>query len=65
MQAEYPRYRIDRPERRLMKAWDKMYPPDEWECVRAERIAAIQGKRNRITDERCGEAGWTFAGCGK
>ena len=57
MQAAYPRYRMGRPQQQLMEAWDAMYPPDAWECLRADRIAAIQGNRNEITEARCAENG--------
>jgi deoxyribonuclease-1 len=57
MQAAYPRYSMGRPQQRLMEAWDRMYPPDAWECTRARRIAAIQGNANGITEARCREVG--------
>jgi len=57
MQAEYPRYQMGRPQQQLMEAWDKMYPPDQWECTRARRIAKIQGNVNEVTEARCKEAG--------
>jgi len=57
MQAAYPRFSMGRPQRQLMEAWDKMHPPDAWECTRARRIAAIQGNRNETTEARCQEAG--------
>jgi deoxyribonuclease-1 len=57
MQAEYPRYRMRRPENKQMQSWDKNYPPDAWECTRARRIEAVQGNRNNITETRCGEVG--------
>jgi len=40
-----------------MDALDKMYPPDAWECTRAQRIAKIQGNVNEITEARCREVG--------
>ena len=58
MQSEYPRYQMGRPQQQLMEAWNKMYPPDKWECTRAKRIAAIQGNSNRITNARCSEVGF-------
>ena len=57
MQAEYPRYQMGRPQKQLMEAWDKMYPPDQWECTRARRIAKVQGNANEITEARCREVG--------
>ena len=57
MQAEYPRYNIGKPQQQQMEAWDKMYPPDQWECIRARRIAKVQGNVNEITEARCKELG--------
>ena len=56
MQASYPRFSMGRPQQQLMEAWDKMYPPDAWECTRARRIEALQGNPNAITQKRCQEA---------
>ena len=58
MQTEYPRYKMGRPQQQLMEAWDKMYPPEQWECVREKRIRTIQGNSNRITEARCEEVGF-------
>jgi len=58
MQDVYPHYKMGRPQQQLMEAWDKTYPPNQWECTRAKRIAAIQGNSNRITEARCKEAGF-------
>jgi deoxyribonuclease-1 len=57
MQAAYPRYNMGTPSERLKEAWDKMYPPDAWECTRARRIAKIQGNANEVTEARCQEVG--------
>ena len=57
MAQGYPRYKMDGPTAKLMDAWDKMYPPDAWECARARRIAKIQGNANEVTEARCREAG--------
>ena len=57
MQAVYPRYNMGRPQQQLMDAWDKIYPPDAWECTRARRIADIQGNVNETTEARCKEVG--------
>ncbi len=58
MEQEYPRYSIGGAQKKLMDAWDKMYPPDAWECMRASQIAKIQGNRNEITEARCRENGF-------
>jgi deoxyribonuclease-1 len=57
MDAAYPRYSMGGPTEKLMDAWDRMYPPDAWECARARRIAKIQGNINQITESRCKEVG--------
>lgn len=33
-------------QRQLMNAWNKSYPPDEWEIERDNRIAKVQGNHN-------------------
>ena len=57
MADAYSRYRISDQQRQLMEAWNRMYPADEWECTRAERIARIQGNPNRFVVEACLRAG--------
>ena len=57
MDKEYPQYAMGGPTEKLMNAWDRMYPPDAWECARARRIARIQGNANEFTEARCREAG--------
>lgn len=51
------RYRMSRQQQQLMRAWDRMYPVDAWECRRAQRIEGLQGNENRIVKERCQAAG--------
>ena len=54
MAQEYPRrYRLSRSQRQLFEAWDRMFPPDDWECERAQRIWKVQGNPNTITERRC------------
>lgn len=53
----YPRFQLSRQQEQLMDAWDKMYPVDQWECARAERIEAIQGNENPMVKNKCREAG--------
>ena len=57
MDKEYPQYAMGGPTEKLMNAWDRMYPPDAWECARARRIARIQGNANEFTEARCREVG--------
>ena len=42
-------------EKALMEDWNKNYPPDEWECERAQSIEFVQGNRNRIVYARCSD----------
>lgn len=57
MQDAYPQYRMSRQQEQLIGAWDKMYPVDQWECIRAKRIEAVQGNENRFVKEPCVEQG--------
>ena len=40
-----------------MEAWNRMYKPDEWECLRAKRIERIQGNENHFVTDACRAAG--------
>ena len=51
----YRRYQMSDSQRKLMTAWDKLYPVEEWECKRTCRIEKIQGNQNDITRKRCHE----------
>lgn len=51
----YRRYQMSDSQRKLMTAWDKLYPVEEWECKRTCRIEKIQGNQNDITRKRCQE----------
>ncbi len=57
MQDAYPRYKMSEAQRKLMIAWDSMYPVDHWECERARRIKAIQGNENEFVTGACRKAG--------
>ncbi|MCQ2914831.1 MAG: endonuclease [Alphaproteobacteria bacterium] len=50
---EYGIYKMSDSQRKLMEAWNKMYPVDEWECERAKRIESIQGNKNIFVSEEC------------
>lgn len=56
MSDTYPQYRLSSADRKLMMAWDKMYPVDRWECLRAKRIARIQGNENAFVTDACRRA---------
>ena len=49
----YHRYRMSDSQRKLMQAWDKTYPVDEWECERACRIQTLQKNINRVLKGKC------------
>lgn len=53
MDDSYKRYKMSRAQRKLMQAWDKLYPVSLWECTRAERIEQLQGNVNKIMSQRC------------
>ena len=48
-------YQIWGDEKELMQEWNKTYPPDEWECDRAENIELVQGNRNKVVYARCSD----------
>lgn len=58
MAASYPQFRLASAQRQLMEAWNRTYPVDEWECIRAKRIEKIQGNENTFVAEPCRRAGW-------
>lgn len=53
MESAYPNYTMSSQQRRLMMAWDKMYPVTPWECKRNQRIESIQQNINPIMIQRC------------
>lgn len=55
--SEYPQYKMSSSMRKMMLAWDKMYPVDQWECTRAQRIEKIQGNPNIFVKNACIQLG--------
>ncbi len=55
MEKEYPIYKMSSSQRKLMNAWNKMYPVTQDECTRAFRISCIQGNTNCFVEEQCVE----------
>lgn len=55
-EEEYPQYHMSDATKKMMQAWDKMYPVDAWECERARRIEKLQGNSNRFVKEACEKA---------
>lgn len=58
MADAYPKARLSSQSLKLMNAWNKMHPVDEWECIRARRIEMLQGNENRFVKEACAKAGF-------
>lgn len=54
MDESYPgRGIISEKNKKLFDAWDKLYPVDEWECKRAQKIEKAQGNKNSILLAKC------------
>ncbi len=53
MEDTYKRYSMSKSQRKLMNAWDKMYPVDVWECARANKISKLQKSDNNIVKSQC------------
>ena len=56
-EEEYPQYHMSGSMKKMMRAWDKMYPVDAWECERARRIQKQQKNTNRFVNEACEKTG--------
>lgn len=54
-EQEYPIYKMSSSMKKMMIAWNKMYPVDEWECKRAKRIEKLQGNANNFVKNACKE----------
>ncbi|WP_301001100.1 endonuclease [uncultured Bilophila sp.] len=48
---------MSRQQAQLMDAWDRMYPVEQWECTRAQRVEALQGNENLFVKRPCQDAG--------
>ncbi len=46
-------FKLSSAQTKLMQAWNKQYPVDQWECTREERIYKIQGNRNSFVYQQC------------
>ena len=55
--SEYPTYSMSKQSRRMMDAWNVLYPVTPWECTRAKRIEEIQGNPNPFVKGPCIEQG--------
>lgn len=53
MDATYPEFNLSDSQKKLFQAWDKKFPPTEWECLRATRIEKIQGNANEFIKIKC------------
>lgn len=54
MSAEHG-FTLSSSQRKLMQAWNKTYPVDQWECTREQRIYQTQGNRNPFVYEQCNQ----------
>ncbi len=52
MSAEHG-FKLSSSQTKLMQAWNRTYPVDDWECTREERISKIQGNRNPFVYDQC------------
>jgi deoxyribonuclease I len=54
MNATYPEAGIlDAKAQTRFEVWSRQDPPDEWECLRAQRIERIQGNANEFVQQAC------------
>jgi len=53
MDQTYRNYSMSKQQLQLMTAWHKQFPVTQWECLRGERIAKLQGNKNTILAESC------------
>ena len=44
---------LSKQNKQLMLAWDKLHPPERWECERNKLIAKIQGNENKFISQQC------------
>ncbi|MBM7073386.1 endonuclease [Shewanella sp. 202IG2-18] len=51
MSETYPRYRLSSKQLKLFKAWNKMYPVKQSECIRDNVVASIQGNHNHYVSD--------------
>ena len=58
MEDAYSVYKMSSSQKKLMQAWDRLHPVDQWECLRAKRIEAIQGNENKFVSEPCRRKDW-------
>lgn len=53
MDMSYKQYHMSKQQKKLMLAWNSMYPVTEWECVRESRIEKLQGNENPFVSKQC------------
>jgi deoxyribonuclease-1 len=51
--ADQYKIKLSKSQKQLMKAWDKTYPVNSWECERDSRIANKQGWNNPYVAGQC------------
>lgn len=59
MAKEYPEHvGWSKRQEQLFEKWNRLYPVQEWECVRTKRIERLQGNTNNFVKEPCKAKGW-------
>lgn len=58
MHQSYKKYTMSRQQLQLMNAWNKQFPVTQTECLRAKRIAQLQGNESAILVKNCTLAGF-------
>ncbi len=58
MHETYKRYKMSSQQIQLMTAWHKQFPVSQWECLRGQRIAQLQGNESDILESSCSLAGF-------
>ncbi|WP_022940185.1 endonuclease [Psychromonas hadalis] len=58
MHESYKRYSMSHQQHQLMSAWNKQFSVTPWECLRAQRIAKLQGNESAILVKNCTLAGF-------
>lgn len=56
MEDSYSRYNMSSSNRKLMQAWNKLYPVTKDECTRTKLIEKLQRNKNKIVKELCIQA---------
>ncbi|MGL4860437.1 MAG: deoxyribonuclease I [Enterobacteriaceae bacterium] len=50
--------RLSGQQTQLFNAWNRLYPVNKWECLRDDKIAAVQGNHNPYVQTACQQKGY-------